>query len=838
MPTPPPNAYTPGTILTVGLHQAMIGKYISEGGFAHVYLVQISPPSNGLDVACLKRVLVPNKATLNVLRAEVDAMKRLQGSPCIVSYIDSHAARSAANDGTYEVFLLMEYCSRKGLIDFLNTRLQNRLTEPEILQIMYEVTIALSQVHFLSPPLIHRDIKIENVLINERGEYKLCDFGSSCAPLRPPRTPQEVQILQNDIQHYTTAQYRAPEMIDFSRGLPIDEKSDIWALGVFCYKICYYTTPFEHSGEAAILRSEFSFPPYPPYSPRLQNLITVLLTNDARLRPDIYQVLEEVCKMKNVPVPVEIQKQYAAYKERRRAKLHASVSPMPVVQPVQQPVQQPVHPVMHPAIQPPVQQPAQPPQQPAVTPGSIAVSQKPVQSVQSGKSIQSGKSVQSGKSIQSGKSGKSVQSVQSNKSLQSLQPVSSKSSTFKDYEPSKAKSLPVLSYSALNQNYATQGSFTAQPMYQKPSNSDPFAGLVAPMRLMELEGKSTSKKQQPSQKPAKVAPATAAAPMRSPFLPVSPQSDIETLVIDVDMKRWLRGAFDTKPTPKPSKQNISATKPVPAPKPLAPTHLSNLVYSEKPASEIRRSQSFHKRTISAGKTGLNKLSTSLTGKFRSSLNNSRLSSMGTGRKSPKPTPQDDIDQSEDEMISDLAMKEYTDMDYIKKSKPGSTVQRRMEMLLSGGKDEVVKTASGYGKYTDNTDLRPGATSSRTLGTGLIRPKRTSLDLSYSKKDAKPNPSSAPKKPARPSSLVRSLTGPVKPAKPAKPLSPEKPKKLPPPRPKKPAHLVSPKVKGKEWTGSSPTTANAFFEDDGEDDDDTFDVNDFEISFNEKFPKID
>lgn len=310
-PQPPPNAYQPGTKLTVGSHQVVVTKYISQGGYAHVYTCEISPEYNHTKVACLKRVAVPDKVALNILRAEVDAMKRLKGNRCIVSYIDSHASRMSTGVG-YEVFVLMEYCARNGLIDLMNSRLVDKLSEPEVLKIMGEITEGVCNMHALDPPLIHRDIKIENVLINSEGDFKLCDFGSLSGILRPPRNLEEFKILQDDLMKHTTAQYRAPEMIDLYRGFPIDEKSDVWALGVFLYKVCYYTTPFENNhinghagGDLAILNAKFTFPSTPVYSSRLKNIISKLLVPDPRARPNAYQLLEEVCRMRNVPVPIE-----------------------------------------------------------------------------------------------------------------------------------------------------------------------------------------------------------------------------------------------------------------------------------------------------------------------------------------------------------------------------------------------------------------------------------------------------------------------------------------------------------------------------------------------------
>jgi AP2-associated kinase len=47
-----------------------------------------------------------------------------------------------------------------GLIDFMNTRLQDRLTESEILKIFGDVAQGVACMHYLRPPLLHRDIKV------------------------------------------------------------------------------------------------------------------------------------------------------------------------------------------------------------------------------------------------------------------------------------------------------------------------------------------------------------------------------------------------------------------------------------------------------------------------------------------------------------------------------------------------------------------------------------------------------------------------------------------------------------------------------------------------------
>ena len=323
-PAVPAGTFVPGTKIQVGEHRVVIQKYLSEGGFAHVYLVKLPRPIDGTDQAVLKRVAVPDKETLRSMRTEVETMKRLKGHHPIVTYMDSHA--SELKGGGYEVFLLMEYCNGGGLIDFMNTRLQHRLTEPEILNIFSDIAEGVACMHYLKPPLLHRDLKVENVLITLHGDkrkFKLCDFGSAAPPRPAPQTVAECRLIDEDVQRHTTMQYRSPEMVDVYRKQPIDEKSDIWALGVLLYKLCYYTTPFEDQGQLAILNASYRFPHYPVFSDKLKQLIGKLSGDDDEFgtlrantseasmlrenpgsRPNIYQVLRESCLMQGREVPI------------------------------------------------------------------------------------------------------------------------------------------------------------------------------------------------------------------------------------------------------------------------------------------------------------------------------------------------------------------------------------------------------------------------------------------------------------------------------------------------------------------------------------------------------
>jgi serine/threonine protein kinase len=92
------------------------------------------------------------------------------------------------------------------------------------------------------------------------------------------------------MSRYTTLSYRAPEMVDLYSGVPIDPKSDCWALGVLLYKLCYFTLPFGESA-LAIQSGQFTFPMQEEgrVPDELKAIINLLLTSNAKYRPNIYQ---------------------------------------------------------------------------------------------------------------------------------------------------------------------------------------------------------------------------------------------------------------------------------------------------------------------------------------------------------------------------------------------------------------------------------------------------------------------------------------------------------------------------------------------------------------------
>ncbi|EPY74872.1 AAK1 protein-like protein [Camelus ferus] len=193
-----------------------------EGGFAIVFLVRTS---NGMKCA-LKRMFVNNEHDLQVCKREIQIMRDLSGHKNIVGYIDSSINNVSSGD-VWEVLILMDFCRGGQVVNLMNQRLQTGFTENEVLQIFCDTCEAVARLHQCKTPIIHRDLKVENILLHDRGHYVLCDFGSATNKFQNPQT-EGVNAVEDEIKKYTTLSYRAPEMVNLYSGKIITTKADIW----------------------------------------------------------------------------------------------------------------------------------------------------------------------------------------------------------------------------------------------------------------------------------------------------------------------------------------------------------------------------------------------------------------------------------------------------------------------------------------------------------------------------------------------------------------------------------------------------------------------------------
>ncbi|KAF6101800.1 AP2 associated kinase 1 [Phyllostomus discolor] len=350
---------------------------LETGGFAIVFLVRTS---NGMKCA-LKRMFVNNEHDLQVCKREIQIMRDLSGHKNIVGYIDSSINNVSSGD-VWEVLILMDFCRGGQVVNLMNQRLQTGFTENEVLQIFCDTCEAVARLHQCKTPIIHRDLKVENILLHDRGHYVLCDFGSATNKFQNPQT-EGVNAVEDEIKKYTTLSYRAPEMVNLYSGKIITTKADIWALGCLLYKLCYFTLPFGES-QVAICDGNFTIPDNSRYSQDMHCLIRYMLEPDPDKRPDIYQVsyfsfklLKKECPIPNVqnsPIPAKLPEpvkasEAAAKKTQPKARL---TDPIPTTETSIAPRQRPKAGQTQP-------NPGILPIQPALTPRKRATVQPPPQ---------------------------------------------------------------------------------------------------------------------------------------------------------------------------------------------------------------------------------------------------------------------------------------------------------------------------------------------------------------------------------------------------------------------------------------------------------------------------
>jgi serine/threonine protein kinase len=293
-------------LTTVGNYN--LGRLIGKGSFGKVYLAS-HKLTNGSKVIlpwsstsmsntdCAQVVLKSaNKDDSNLAR-EIHHHRQ---------FLHPHIARLYEIIVTENlVWLVLEYCPGKFTSHVMGVMLISRcvgdelynyllkngpLATPIVKKIFTQLVGAVAYVHMQS--CVHRDLKLENILLDKNENVKLCDFGFT----------REYEGKASYLQTFCgTVCYSAPEMLKGEKYA--GEKVDVWSLGVILYALLVGELPFDedddHATKMKILGTE---PKYPDHlDEHAASLIKTLLSKRPLLRPSLSDILSHPFLAEHAP---------------------------------------------------------------------------------------------------------------------------------------------------------------------------------------------------------------------------------------------------------------------------------------------------------------------------------------------------------------------------------------------------------------------------------------------------------------------------------------------------------------------------------------------------------
>jgi len=196
---------------------------IGSGGMANVKLYEHKQTKAQYAIKLIDKIKIENKAHKELFAREVEMMYKINHPNIVKLY-------SHFEDENF-CYLIMEYIKNGNLFTFRNNQPSKTLNPNQCAKILVDLISALYYLHNMTPNIIHRDIKLENLLICENGHIKLTDFG--------------VSNYYENIARKTkvgTENYYSPEMY---KNEGYDKRIDIWAIGVLLFELLCGYPPFQ-----------------------------------------------------------------------------------------------------------------------------------------------------------------------------------------------------------------------------------------------------------------------------------------------------------------------------------------------------------------------------------------------------------------------------------------------------------------------------------------------------------------------------------------------------------------------------------------------------------------
>ena len=176
-------------------------------------------------------------------------------------------------------YLVMPYCANGSVCNQIG-----QMPESEIWKFILDVSGGLAFLHSQQPPIVHQDIKPDNILITSDGRYVISDFGIS----RSFRT--KMSRTNNNISSSGTIAYMGPER--FSEKPVVVLASDIWAFGMTLYELMTGDVLWEGMGGCVQLNGARIPTIEGSFSRELNNLVTACLAAETWNRPTAAQIYE------------------------------------------------------------------------------------------------------------------------------------------------------------------------------------------------------------------------------------------------------------------------------------------------------------------------------------------------------------------------------------------------------------------------------------------------------------------------------------------------------------------------------------------------------------------
>jgi len=261
---------------------------LGEGGFAVCYEV-VDEKGNTYAAKVVSKQTLKGEKQRTKLIGEIKIQKSLHHQN-IVRFYDVF-------EDSENVYMIIEICRNNTLVELLKKR--KRLTEPEVRFYMLQLIAATIYMH--KKHVIHRDLKLGNLLLDDNMDLKIADFGLAA-------------MIQHEGERKKTIcgtpNYIAPEVL-FDSGNGHSYEVDIWSLGVIMYTLLVGKPPFQTREVEAIYKkikeNNYSFPPDLDISKDAKNLIGQILDKVPENRPTLEEMREHEF-FKTQPIPKSIPK--------------------------------------------------------------------------------------------------------------------------------------------------------------------------------------------------------------------------------------------------------------------------------------------------------------------------------------------------------------------------------------------------------------------------------------------------------------------------------------------------------------------------------------------------